>query len=215
MKNYLFIFLATVLFCISCTQEMVDVSDSTDITEADLFLVSNDFKQYERIVKEDGRILKNALKALTQEEKERYFSLMNSASLDMTEEEYVNIVSEIKELTGIDTDARLHKLHDARMNLISKINFSKVELLKAMQRHCLNMRAIPRSRSTNEADTEECLYDCSLIYNRVYSSCDPTDGYGPGHNPKDDIDTKRELWEGTKYCEMIASAAFDQCAIYC
>ncbi|MCM1163315.1 MAG: hypothetical protein NC339_03575 [Muribaculaceae bacterium] len=202
MKHYFIILLATVLLCTSCTQEMVDINDSTDITEADLFLVSDDFKQYERIVKEDGRILKNALKALTQEEKERYFSLMNSASLDMTEEEYVNIVSEIKELTGIDTDARLHKLHDARMNLISKITFSKVDLLKAMQRHCLNMRAIPRSRSTSEADTEECLYECSQIYWQVFTSCKPA--YGSNSS-----------WEDGKYCEMVASAAYDDCAKHC
>ncbi|MCM1163842.1 MAG: hypothetical protein NC339_06310 [Muribaculaceae bacterium] len=198
------------VFCISYSNSANISTEEEVITEADLFLVSDDFNQYERIVKEDGRILKNALKALTQEEKERYFSLMHSASLDMTEEEYVNIVSEIKELTGIDTDARLHKLHDARMNLISKITFSKVDLLKAMQRHCLNMRTIPMSRSISEASTEECLYDCSLIYTQVYSTCDPTDGYGPGAP-----DPNRDLWNETKYCEMVASAAYDDCAKYC
>ena len=210
VHKFLFIF-ATILCCLSCNNDS-DSFDVEEVTAADLFLVSDEFKEYEQVVKEDSRIVRNALKVLTADEKRRYFTLMKSASPEMTDDEYNVVVAEIQELTGIDTDARLRKLHEARVKLTSKMTFSKTELLKAMQRQCLNVKKVTMTRSSNENNTSDCLHTCENVYASVYSQCDPTDGYGPGHNSTH-IDY--DLWCQTRYCEMLASDAYDKCAMGC
>lgn len=207
MFNKYLLFIAIILLS-SCEQTELNTDNSDTITEADLFLESEDFKQYAQIIKDDGRIIRNALKSLTAEEKERYFCLLRSASPEMTDDDYNYIVSEIQQLTGINTDARLRKLHEARVKLLSNVTFSKQDLLKAMQRHCLNRKSIALTRSTEEVSREECLHQCSNIYAQVYNACDPTGGYGSGHSDY-------ELWCQTRYCEMIASDAYDECAMGC
>lgn len=126
----------------------------------------------------------------------------------MTDDDYNYIVSEIQQLTGINTDARLRKLHEARVKLLSNVTFSKQDLLKAMQRHCLNRKPIALTRSIEEVSREECLHTCENIYASVYSQCDPTNGYGSGHYDYG-------LWCQTRYCEMLASEAYDECAMRC
>ena len=71
VHKFLFIF-ATILCCLSCNNDS-DSFDVEEVTAADLFLVSDEFKEYEQVVKEDSRIVRNALKVLTADEKSRYF----------------------------------------------------------------------------------------------------------------------------------------------
>lgn len=210
MKNYI-IFLTTLLFCcISCNDH--EIRGDEPITEADLFLASDEFKQFEQVIINDSRITRNALMALTVEEREQYFSLMKKATPNITNVEYDSIVAEIKRITGIDTDARLRKLHNAKIRLFSKTTFSKTDLLKAMQRQCLNIKNITLTRSTDEINSSDCLHSCENIYAAVYRMCDSTDGYGPGLvlNEED-----YKIWYQTRYCEMQAMEAFDECAVGC
>lgn len=212
MRQKTRLFIVAVLCCFSCGHSDSDAFDSESVTDADMFLVSDDFKQYEQIVENDRRMVRNALKALTDEEKKRYFTLMKSTYPEMTDEVYYTIISEIRVLTGIDTDARIKRIHKARVNLISKITFPKKELLKAMQRQCLNMKALKLTRSSDEIDRSECLNRCSNVYSGVYSVCDPTGGSGPGAVSSEE---DYRLWCQVRYCEMLAMEAYDECAMGC
>lgn len=179
------------------------------MSDADVFLESDAFKKYEKIVKADGTIIKNAPKALTVDERKEYFSLMKSVTPNTTDDEYNDVIQKIKVLTGVDTDLRIKKLHDARAKMMENVAFSKKELLQAMQRHCLNMKKVVSTRSYDEIDYVVCRNECSNIYARVYSECDPTGGMGMT-DPQD-----YDLWCQLRYCEMAASDAYDECMMGC
>lgn len=209
MFRKLFMFLLAGMCLTSCSQSHLDVDDATEVTEADLFLASDEFKQFEKMLKEDSKIVRNALKVLTNDEKARYFELIGSVYPEMPDEEYNVLVAEIKQLTGIDTDKRLRRIYEAKMELKSKITFTKKELLDAIQRHCLTIKSVTLSRSTNEVGSDECYYSCEIQYWNAYYGCDGDEIY----NPTDPHPTTE--WEIARYCEFQAQKAYDECAKWC
>lgn len=202
-------FLLAAICLTSCSQSHLDVDDATEVTEADLFLASDEFKQFEKMLKEDSRIVRNALKALTKDENARYFELMGSVYPEMSDEEYNVLVAEIKQLTGIDTDKRLRRIYEVKTELKSKMNFSKKDFLDAMQRQCLNMKHRSLSRSTNEVGSDECYYNCEQEYWTTLYGCDANaDTHNPCPGPNDE-------WDKSRYCEYKAQKNYEICVHGC
>lgn len=202
-KYFSAIFFLIITFC-SCNSQNDSYDEGNNINSADVFLESDQYKEYEKIVKQDSMIVKNALKALTSEERKEYFTLMSSVTQNTTEAEYDSIFHRIYELTNIDTDKRLKTLHQARTKMMEGVTFSKRELLQAMQRHCLNMNRTIMTRSYDEVDRAQCRNECSAVYSSVYWDCDPTGGTGG-----------LDHWAETRYCDMIATDAYDECMRNC
>lgn len=213
MKRYFTTIILLAAILCACNNKDNITEETNDINNAEIFLESEQYKKYEKIVKKDGIIVKNALKALTKEERNEYFTLMRSATPNTTETEYDSIFHRIYELTNIDTDKRIKKLYEAKVEMMEGVTFSKKELLKAIQRHCININKTVMTRSYDEVDRTVCMNECSAVYASVYGDCDPTGGTGIEGSIKDQQDY--DLWEELRYCAMMAADAYDECMQGC
>lgn len=213
----------------SCDNQGDDVSSADSITAADVFLASAQYQEYEAFTKQDSKKMKNALKALSRSERQRYAELMKMITPDISEDTYQAVVDEIYALTKIDIDSRVKKQFVARVKCFHGTNFKKGELLKALQKKFANAKTVMTRSDVSE---EACLAECRHEYEESLAACykDPYD---------DDIDytgtpfdetmnfeyidpsllekwiKEHKEWANTRACIICADMEYDICAGMC
>lgn len=223
-KFILFFVLIGMFSCDNVTQS--DNDTQTVVTEADVFLASEKYQKYSVVMEADARMMRNAFKTLTKEEKQEYFRLLRSITDSISEEEYKQIVEEIYALTRIDIDTRLKKLSAARHTLLDGTHFTKKELLDAMQRRNVANSTLSITRATSEENRETCRHACLADYTSAVKECKDAyesdyrgTAYDESMNNKDaSLDGQfrnYKDWCASRACEAIAANEYDNCLSEC
>ena len=210
----------------SCDNQGDDVSSADSITAADIFLSSAQYQEYEAFTKQDSKKMKNALKALSRSERQRYAELMKMITPDISEDAYQAVVDEIYELTKIDIDSRVKKQFVARAKCFQGTNFKKGELLKALQKKFANAKTVmTRSSNSEEACMRECQYAYDAFLSECYDNIDDDDYSGTPFDETMNFEyidpslVKRimeyENWAETRSCLMEAEGFYDLCMADC
>ena len=203
----------------SCDNQGDDVSSADSITAADVFLASAQYQEYEAFTKQDSKKMKNALKALSRSERQRYAELMKTITPDISEEAYQAVVDEIYELTKIDIDSRVKKQFVARAKCFQGTNFKKGELLKALQKKFANAKTVMTRSDVSE---EACLAECRREYNNAIADCYeiPFSYVGTPFDETMEPEVLEELleehqWAMIRSCISCAEGDYDLCELRC
>lgn len=212
--------------CSFCVVTSCDISNEGHnfnkiSNDAEIFVYSNKFIEYEAFVTKESKQLKNAIKVLSKSEKETYNRLIKKVTPRITEEEYKRVITEIYKIINIDIDNRLKRLFLARYVCFYGTTFSKVEFLRALQIKNANKGIVATRSSVSEL---ACLDMCNSAYYSSTYSCYSQDSSFAG-SPFDEemnidpdflnriMETKE--WAEIRTCLLDAETNFIFCKSQC
>ena len=177
MKKYLFLAALMVIGLSSCSSEYEDAM-ADDITEADVFVASEQFQEFQQVMQKDDLMMKKKLKKLNKSERNKYLALLDSLIKSNQQKQKMQIVNQINSLLDIDILERYGLLAASINRITSNLPVSKSALIKAIQRY--NVKAYTRASSNpSEGKYYECRELCLKQYEYAVLECDCTEWYEP------------------------------------
>ena len=155
-----FLIAAVILSMTSCSK-----NDSFEevLTEADLFVNSDSFRQLEKVLREDRKTMIQAYQSLSKNEKKKCLKLQKLGTCKQGAER-LEIAKEISSILNIDFDERARILSKAATNCYEKCNVDKTSLLRAIQKRNA------RTRSESDEHYREIQYQqCVNAYSTPQS----------------------------------------------
>lgn len=199
----------------SCSSDSEELMTEETLTEADLFVASKEFQNYQNYLMDDAKMMKKVLKGLSKQKKERYHNLLDSLPNYRTIKHRDQILNEIGNLLGINYKLRLYRIEANSNKLREKINFTNAELLSAMQRRNANALNSPVVVNSLEERYEKCISNCDHIYEYSILGC-PSDIWSPCPDLNEDFINNdcEDYWECRSKVEKELSSCYDECSIY-
>ena len=224
MKKYLFLAALMVIGLSSCSSEHEDAM-ADDITEADAFVASEQFQEYQLAQRMYWNELRDSLKKLNREEKKMYVNLLDSASHTADIYLHDRLVAQLSQLVGIDYNKRFALLLEARNKAFQNVSIPQEEYLKAVQRYNIKMASYQLTRSDSES---ACVSNCYLIFQMAAGLCESAKIEGWSFEPdytswyELDPDERPTIlpesyinWCEYRACLMNAEMEFDSCKSGC
>ena len=171
MSKIYFILLLMLIGFSSCSSDSEEVMSEETLTEADLFVTSKEFQNYQNFMKDDAKMMRKVLKGLPKSKKERFRELLDSLPKFKTLEQRDMILDEIGAVLKIDYKGRYKKIEQYTIDLKKGVSFSNAALFSAMQRRAANSVSVPVTRSSDEPTDMECHYECDLLHSQLLSEC--------------------------------------------
>lgn len=135
-----------------------NVIQENNLTEADLFVASEAYKNLEKEIKKNLRRRKNAIDKFSKEEKKQYQQLRKKLSKSDTR---VEAQIQLNILLGYDEEASYDRIDSLVWKVYKGTNFTRLELTRARQKRQMNQITI----STRDTDSEQrCIDDCNAGY---------------------------------------------------
>lgn len=229
MNKILFILLMMLIGFSSCSSESDELMTEETLTEADLFVASKEFQNYQNYLMDDARVMRKVLKKLSKGKLEELNELRKAALDAKTEIEYDNVMADINKLVNFDYAARIDKLAKAKYEIFKDVNIPNSEIFKAVQRHNA-VQLEPMTRSSS--DEQACLHGCYTSYLAASGDCeyeqikgwDVTDGdyddYFNNGDWDDDVyddepDSDYVNWSEYRGCILNAEMNYDDCVSMC
>lgn len=220
MNKILFIFLLMLIGFSSCSSESDELMTEETLTEADLFVASKEFQNYQNYLMDDARVMRKVLKKLSKGKLEELNELRKAALDAKTEIEYDNVMADINKLVNFDYAARIDKLAKAKYEIFKDVNIPNSEIFKAVQRHNA-VQLEPMTRSSS--DEQACLHGCYTSYLANSGDCEKEyerlDSWAEGgvNNGEwnDGQETNYLDWCDYRGCIMSAEIEYDNCVSMC
>lgn len=167
------VFVLAILMSISFGSCSVEQSNGleNEITEADLFVSSEEFQFYQKELKNKLKEVGKIVKSLSQQEKKELQDLYNQLENVGNMKELLKIEQRIGYLLKIDFDDILADLFEIHQNLFEGITLSDEAVLKAIQRYNCSHYNLSLTRSVEEFVDNNCTYLAEDIYAAVYDGC--------------------------------------------
>lgn len=203
MNNNFLVLLIVTIFVLGCKERDGEILPSS-LTDADAFVVSEQFQEYQTMIYQDHLEFDSIYKGLTKEQKDSlikcvaHFKLSNNG---MVREKCIN---QINGILGIDILERIEKHVEMKANVFRNVNISKKELLLAIQRY--NLRRQETRSNDNEYLYGQCREYCEKMRQVAVSSCDCDEWFSS--NP---IVSNSECIA----CHMDAEIQWEQCKADC
>ena len=225
MSKIYFILLLLIGFS-SCSSDSEEVMSEETLTEADLFVASKEFQNYQNFLMDDAKMMRKVMKRLSTNKRDKLKELRTAALNAKTENEYNQVMSEINDLLDMDYASRIDKLAKARYELFKDVDIPNSEIYKAVQRYNVAYQQEPVTRSEDETT---CLYGCYTSYLAASGDCEyePIGGWDVtvGDNSNngdwdddwydDEPDTDYVNWCEYRGCMMEAENNYDDCVSMC
>lgn len=132
-KTLFFTVMMTLLIC-SCSNESTEATNEK-ITEADVFVASEEFQQYQAEMRKDSKMLHSIVKKLSKADKKAYASLLLEMKSTKNMEKREQLMTEVSKILNIDYKERLRGLTKLSTTMLKGKSFSNKELVMAIQRH--------------------------------------------------------------------------------
>lgn len=209
MNKILFILLLMLIGFSSCSSDSEEVMVEEPLTEADLFVASKEFQNYQNFMKDDAKMMRKVLKSLPKSKLEKLNELRMVALNVKTEQEYNEVMSEINGLLKFDYAARIDKIAKTSYEMFKDVDIPNSEILKAAQRYNVANVTETMTRSYEERKYEECMYDCRNIYLDEIEECEYSSLYTTIWD--------KEFFDWNKYrgCVMMAEMNQETCEASC
>lgn len=170
MKNLLGLAVLMIITFCSCSNDRID-DLSSEITEADIFVASEDFQSYQTLSKNCSRQVFKILKGLSRSERLEFDDLVKKAKKTEDYKELMELEKKIGQILGIDYSAMLADLYEARQQLFNGSEFTGESLLKALQKYNKLHKSVPLTRSEYEMTEMDCQEEALHEYESIYASC--------------------------------------------
>lgn len=165
IKNFFWI-AAVILSMTSCSK---DDSYEEVLTEADLFVNSDSFRQLEKVLREDRKIMIQAYQSLSKNEKKKCLKLQELGKCKQGAER-IEIAKDISTILNIDFDERARILSKAATDCYGKCNVDKTSLLRAIQKRNARTRS-ESDEHYREIQYQQCVNACESVYLIDYGWC--------------------------------------------
>lgn len=116
-----------------------NVIQENNLTEADLFVASEAYKNLEKEIKKNLRRRKNAIDKFSKEEKKQYQQLRKKLSKSDTR---VEAQIQLNILLGYDEEASYDRIDSLVWKVYKGTNFTRLELIRARQKRQMNQITI-------------------------------------------------------------------------
>ncbi len=211
MKKYLFLAALMVIGLSSCSSEHEDAM-ADDITEADAFVASEQFQEFQQSMRKDVTLIRERIQKLTKVEKEELRKALTTSAQSVEDVNSACMLA--SEMLNIDYKQHIADRMADYISTFSGKTFPTQELLKAIQRYNTTAIRVQLTRSgSNEAARMECENYCGALYSEVYYSClgDYVDYSYPEHNWNEDQRAWLTFWNCTEQAEWATADCFDSC----
>lgn len=161
----------TLLVC-SCTNESSEVANEK-ITEADIFVASEAFQQYQSEMRKDSKMMHGIVKKLSKADKKAFVSLLRQMKSTKDLEGRKKLMNEISGIIKIDYSDRISKLLTLSEDVFKDKSFSNKDLISAIQRHNIKSGGIVNPQDFySEQAYWECRDYCYNTYMVAILQCD-------------------------------------------
>ena len=169
-----------------------NVIQENNLTEADLFVASEAYKNLEKEIKKNLRRRKNAIDKFSKEEKKQYQQLRKKLSKSDTR---VEAQIQLNILLGYDEEASYDRIDSLVWKVYKGTNFTRLELTRARQKRQMNQITI----STRDTDSEQrCIDDCNADATNADMECQHT-----YYAEIQDAENSMSDWEKLMYPERL------------
>lgn len=183
-----------------------NVIQENNLTEADLFVASEAYKNLEKEIKKNLRRRKNAIDKFSKEEKKQYQQLRKKLSKSDTR---VEAQVQLNILLGYDEEASYDRIDSLVWKVYKGTNFTRLELIRARQKRQMNQITI----STRDTDSEQrCIDDCNTNATDADMECQHT-YYAEVQNAENSMSDWEKLMypERLEYLKQLARNSRDEC----
>ena len=140
-----------------------NVIQENNLTEADLFVASEAYKNLEKEIKKNLRRRKNAIDKFSKEEKKQYQQLRKKLSKSDTR---VEAQIQLNILLGYDEEASYDRIDSLVWKVYKGTNFTRLELIRARQKRQMNQITI----STRDTDSEQRCIAIRMLQMQIWNA---------------------------------------------
>lgn len=198
----------------SCSSDSEEVMVEEPLTEADLFVASKEFQNYQNFMKDDAKMMRKVLKSLPKSKLEKLNELRMAALNVKTEQEYNEVMSEINGLLKFDYAARIDKIAKTSYEMFKDVDIPNSEILKAAQRYNVANVTETMTRSSEELQYQYCIDSCYSIFLYEYGTCESISYYGWDATIEEEV-IDYQAWGEYRNCIMNADFNYETCISSC
>ena len=217
MKKYLTIVAIAGLMLCGCSSDL-DEGAVSDVTEADVFVASEKYQNYQSLVQREVKAMRKTLKGLPKGERREFHQLSSAMREAKSYDDLLAIEDKMGDIIGMDCKESFERIAKARMEAFKGVRLSKESLLMAVQKYNALNQPIEMTRSGLEITKVECYAACDQIYFHVFNECmDRYDGwyyYEQGYY-YGDANALQEYLIIARSCSDMASLASLDCQLEC
>ena len=213
MKKYFTIVAIAGLMLCGCSSDL-DEGTVSNVTEADVFVASEKYQDYQSLVQREVKAMRKTLKGLPKGERREFHQLSSAMREAKSYDDLMAIEDKMGDIIGMNCKGSFERIAKARMEAFKGVRLSKESLLMAVQKYNALNQPIEMTRSGLEITKEECLQACETVYITVFYHC-MTDNGAELYETEYHTEFDYEYWFVFRMCDDIASAARLDCEMDC